>query len=83
MRASQAVLIAGLAALELLKAEQGVEELTRASACGGLEAGELTALVYAGALDFEDALRLLQVRFHTFSPVNARYWPHQPHNQGC
>ena len=60
--ALQAVLIAGLAAVELLKAEQGLMELARVTACCGLEAGELTALVYAGALDFDDALRFLQVR---------------------
>ena len=49
--AMQAVLIAGLAAVELLKAEQGVQELARATACAGLEAGELTALVFASALE--------------------------------
>ena len=58
---SQAILIAGLAAVELLRAEHGIEQLARASACAGFDAGELTALVYAGALDFEDALRLIQV----------------------
>ena len=57
----QAVVIAGLAAVELLRAEQGAEELACVSACAGLDAGEVTALVYAGVLDFEDALRVVQV----------------------
>ena len=50
--------------MELLNAEQGVDSLACATACAGLGVGELTALVFAGALDFEDALHVVKVR-HT------------------
>ena len=47
-----------------MNAEQGVDSLACATACAGLGVGELTALVFAGALDFEDALHVVKVR-HT------------------
>jgi [acyl-carrier-protein] S-malonyltransferase len=55
------LLVCSLAALEKLRAEQP-ELVTQASAAAGLSLGEYTALVFAGALDFEDALRLVQCR---------------------
>ena len=48
--------------MELLYSEQGVSSLSRATACAGFDVGELTALVFAGALNFEDALRVVKVR---------------------
>mmetsp|Transcript_101793 Transcript_101793/g.311306 ORF Transcript_101793/g.311306 Transcript_101793/m.311306 type:complete len:556 (-) Transcript_101793:85-1752(-) len=55
------MLIAGLAALDLL-AENQPEAVQRAQATAGLSLGEYTALVMAGVLEFEDALRVVKVR---------------------
>lgn len=56
-----ALYVAGLAALESLKAENpGV--LNDVIATAGLSLGEYTALAFAGALSFEDGLRVVQVR---------------------
>jgi [acyl-carrier-protein] S-malonyltransferase len=56
-----AILVASLAALEHLKAETpaAVEAVT---ATAGLSLGEYTALVFAGALSFDDAVRVVQAR---------------------
>jgi len=56
------VFIAGLAAVERLRSEQSLAALSAATACAGLDVGEFAALVFAGVLGFEDALRLVQVR---------------------
>jgi [acyl-carrier-protein] S-malonyltransferase len=56
-----AIYVASLAALEDLR----VKEPTAATECvatAGLSLGEYTALVFAGALDFADGLRLVQKR---------------------
>ncbi len=56
-----ALFVAGLAALEQLK--QGSPELVdRCSATAGLSLGEYTALVFAGVMDFETGLRVVQER---------------------
>ncbi|KAK9812815.1 hypothetical protein WJX72_004228 [[Myrmecia] bisecta] len=60
--AQPAVFVAGLAAIEKLKAEGGGSAILQASACAGLSSGEYTALVFAGALSFEDALKVVKVR---------------------
>ena len=54
--------IAGLAAVERLRSEQSLAALSAATACAGMDVGEFAALVFAGVLGFEDALRLVQVR---------------------
>lgn len=56
-----AILVASLAALEQLKAETpaAVESV---SAVAGLSLGEYTALVFAGALAFEDAVKVVKAR---------------------
>jgi [acyl-carrier-protein] S-malonyltransferase len=56
-----AILVASLAALEQLKTETptAVESVT---ATAGLSLGEYTALVFAGALSFDDAVRVVQAR---------------------
>ncbi len=56
-----AILVTSLAALEVLR---GREEnpLAATQMTAGLSLGEYTALVFAGALDFDDAVRLVDVR---------------------
>lgn len=61
LHSQPALLIAGLAAVEKLKHENP-SALDQISYVAGLSLGEYTALVFAGALTFEDALRLVQVR---------------------
>eukprot|EP00045_Choanoeca_perplexa_P005496 m.46463 g.46463 ORF g.46463 m.46463 type:complete len:345 (+) comp13154_c0_seq4:120-1154(+) len=56
-----AMLVAGLAAIEKLKLEDPAA-LDLCKAAAGLSLGEYTALVYAGAMSFEDALKVVQVR---------------------
>ncbi len=56
-----AILVTSVAALEALKARHG-EPGARADMTAGLRLGEYTALVYAGALEFEDAVRLVRQR---------------------
>ncbi len=56
-----AIFVASLAALEQLKATQP-ELLGGVSATAGLSLGEYTALVFAGVMTFDDALRVVKAR---------------------
>lgn len=56
-----AIYVASLAALEQLK-ESDQAAIDECVACAGLSLGEYTALTFAGALSFEDGLRLVQKR---------------------
>jgi [acyl-carrier-protein] S-malonyltransferase len=56
-----ALFVAGLAALEQLK-QNSPELVDRCSAAAGLSLGEYTALVFAGVMDFETGLRVVQER---------------------
>jgi [acyl-carrier-protein] S-malonyltransferase len=56
-----ALFVASLAALEQLK-QNSPELVDRCAAAAGLSLGEYTALVFAGAMDFETALRVVQER---------------------
>src|SRR4051794_23606485 len=56
-----AIFVASLAALEGLRAEQP-DVVASCAGAAGLSLGEYTALVFAGALDFEDGLRVVQCR---------------------
>jgi len=56
-----AILVTSLAALEVLKS-RSPETVSAATITAGLSLGEYTALVFAGAIDFEDAVRLVDVR---------------------
>jgi len=56
-----AILVTSLALLEVLRS-RGEAALVGASLTAGLSLGEYTALVFAGALDFDDAVRLVDVR---------------------
>ena len=56
-----ALFVASLMALEMVKAESP-ELLDQVTAAAGLSLGEYTALVFAGAMSFEDGLRLVRKR---------------------
>lgn len=56
-----ALFVTSLAALEKLKADSP-EIAQNCAMCAGLSLGEYTALVFAGALSFEDGLRVVQRR---------------------
>jgi [acyl-carrier-protein] S-malonyltransferase len=56
-----AIFVASLAALEDLKAKQP-EVVAACAGAAGLSLGEYTALVFAGALDFESGLRIVRRR---------------------
>jgi [acyl-carrier-protein] S-malonyltransferase len=56
-----AIFVASLAALEMLRAEKP-EVVAACEMAAGLSLGEYTALVFAGALSFEDGLRVVQQR---------------------
>lgn len=56
-----AIYVASLAALESLKAEDPAA-VEACSTSAGLSLGEYTALTFAGALDFEDGIRVVQAR---------------------
>lgn len=56
-----ALFVAGLAAVEKLKHES-CDAINQCQSAAGLSLGEYTALVFAGAMSFEDGLRVVQVR---------------------
>jgi len=56
-----AILVTSLAALEVLRARRDGYP-AHVAAVAGLSLGEYTALVFAGAIDFEDAVRLVDAR---------------------
>lgn len=56
-----AVMVSSLAAVEKLKADSP-EAIDNCVAAAGFSVGEYTALVFAGALAFEDAVQLLKIR---------------------
>src|SRR5919107_1722512 len=56
-----AIFVASLAALEHLRATQP-DALSNVTATAGLSLGEYTALVFAGALSFEDGLKVVKAR---------------------
>ncbi len=56
-----ALFVSSLAALEVLK-QESPELVERCSAAAGLSLGEYTALVFAGVMDFEAGLRVVQER---------------------
>jgi len=57
-----AIFVASMAALEKLRAEGGDDAVNKANVAAGLSLGEYTALTYAGAMSFEDGLKLVQLR---------------------
>lgn len=61
VHAQPALLLAGLAAIESLKYSHP-DALRNCTGTAGLSLGEYCALVFAGSLTFEDALRVVKVR---------------------
>eukprot|EP00210_Caulerpa_lentillifera_P003994 g3810.t1 len=57
-----ALFVSSLAAVEKLKETQGTAILDSCDVTCGLSLGEYTALTFAGALDFETGLKLVQLR---------------------
>ena len=68
--AQPALFVAGLAAAEKLKAESP-EIVARCSRVAGLSLGEYTALVFAGAMSFEDGLRVVRCRAEAMKAAAA------------
>ena len=68
--AQPALFVASLAAVEKLKAESP-EIVARCSRAAGLSLGEYTALVFAGAMSFEDGLRVVQCRAEAMKAAAA------------
>merc|ERR1712124_183238 len=60
--AQPALFVCGLAAVEKLKKEDP-GAAAKASCAAGLSLGEYTALVFAGVMSFEDALKVVKVRW--------------------
>lgn len=56
-----AILVTSLAALEVLRGRSD-HPLEQAGITAGLSLGEYTALVFAGSLEFDDAVRLVDIR---------------------
>lgn len=69
-----AILVTSLAALEVLKARDPALVAT-VPITAGLSLGEYTALVFAGAIGFEDAVRLVDVRGRAMQECASRPGP--------
>lgn len=61
VRSQPALFVTSLAAVEALRAE-APDVVLACEATAGLSLGEYTAMVFAGAMDFDDGLRLVQKR---------------------
>merc|ERR1712176_424355 len=58
-----AIFVASMAAVERLRAQEGGQEIIdSANVAAGLSLGEYTALCFAGAISFEDGLRVVKAR---------------------
>ncbi|CAL5225372.1 g8177 [Coccomyxa viridis] len=57
-----AIYVASLAALEKLRQDSGEDLISQADVAAGLSLGEYTALTFAGALKFEDGVKLVKIR---------------------
>ena len=70
-----ALLLAGLAGVEKLR-NDSPGTVSDASCTAGLSLGEYTALVFAGAMTFEDALKVVKVRAESMSAAATAGEPH-------
>ena len=57
-----AIYVASLAAVEKLRNDAGQGVIDQATVAAGLSLGEYTALSFAGAISFEDGLRIVKTR---------------------
>ena len=69
-----AILVTSLAALEVLKSRDA-SIVSSAAITAGLSLGEYTALVFAGAIDFDSAVRLVNVRGRAMQECAGRRGP--------
>jgi len=70
-----ALFVAGLAAVERLRSTDPAI-VDSVSAAAGLSLGEYTALVFAGAMSFEDGLRIVKVRAESMAEAAKAGRPH-------
>lgn len=70
-----ALFVAGLAAVEKVRAENPTA-VDSAASTAGLSLGEYTALVFSGALSFEDGLRVVKVRASSMAAAARAGRPH-------
>lgn len=73
--AQPALFVAGLAAAERLKHEDPTKHAA-CTATAGLSLGEYSALVFAGALSFEDGLKIVKVRAQAMAQAARTGPPH-------
>jgi [acyl-carrier-protein] S-malonyltransferase len=66
-----ALFVTSLAALELLR-QESPEKVDACAAAAGLSLGEYTAIVFAGAMEFEDGLRVVQQRGQAMQEASDR-----------
>nr|CAH7717206.1 unnamed protein product [Callosobruchus chinensis] len=67
-----AVLVTSLAAIERLK-EERPNAIENCVATAGFSLGELTALIFSGAIEFERGLRLVQIRAEAMQLASETY----------
>ncbi|XRB03005.1 S-malonyltransferase [Pycnococcus provasolii] len=70
-----ALYVGGLAAVEKLRAEDP-SMIDKCSATAGLSLGEYTALAFAGAVSFEDGLKVVKVRAESMAAAAKEGDPH-------
>ncbi|KAK9830038.1 hypothetical protein WJX72_009330 [[Myrmecia] bisecta] len=73
--AQPALFVAGLAAVERLR-QDNAAAVEGASATAGLSLGEYCALVFSGALSFEDGLKIVKVRGESMAAAGKMGKPH-------
>jgi len=66
-----ALFVTSLAALELLR-QESPHKVDACAAAAGLSLGEYTAIVFAGAMEFEDGLRVVQQRGQAMQEASDR-----------
>merc|ERR1719277_1238856 len=57
-----AIFVSSMAAVEKLKQDEGESAVEKATVAMGLSLGEYSALCFAGALDFEDGVKITKAR---------------------
>jgi len=68
--AQPALFLSGLAAVEKLRVDDPAA-IANCAQCAGLSLGEYTALVFAGAMSFEDGLRVVKARAEAMKAAAA------------